>query len=162
MNPAVTLGLAASGITEFVPGVPVGPASIATYLAAEMLGAFIGAVLCWLAYKKQFDEETPAGMKLGRVLDRPEIRSPVWNVVTEAIATFVLVFVVIAAGHSGRLGDQDPGGPGLARGAGRRAADRRRSASAWAAPPATPSTRPVTSGPRIAHAVLPIPRQGRL
>ena len=42
LNPAVTLGVAASGATNFVDGVPVGAASIATYLSAQMVGAFIG------------------------------------------------------------------------------------------------------------------------
>ena len=99
LNPAVTLGLAASGVKEFVPGIPVNAASIFTYLSAQLIGAFLGAVLAWLAYKKQFDEDAPDGFKLGVFSTGPEIRSPLWNVITEAIGTFVLVFVVIAAGH---------------------------------------------------------------
>ncbi len=159
MNPAVTLGLAASGITEFVPGVPVGPASIATYLAAEFLGAFIGAVLCWLAYKKQFDQETPAGIKLAVFSTGPEVRSPVWNVVTEAIATFVLVFVVIAAGHWGDSATKTPAGLGWLGALG--VALLIVSIGISLGGPTGYAINPARDlGPRIAHAVLPIPDKG--
>jgi glycerol uptake facilitator protein len=99
LNPAVTLGVVASGAKEFVPGVPVDITSIATYIGAQFIGAFIGAVLCWLAYKQHFDEEPDAATKLGVFSTGPAIRNYGWNLVTEAIGTFVLVFVVLAAGH---------------------------------------------------------------
>ena len=50
LNPAVTLGIVFTGAKEFVPGVAVSAASIATYIAAQFFGAFIGAVDCWLGY----------------------------------------------------------------------------------------------------------------
>ncbi len=99
LNPAVTLGIVASGAKEFVAGVPVDIASISTYIGAQFIGAFIGAVLCWLTYKQHFDEEPDAATKLGVFSTGPAIRNYGWNLVTEAIATFVLVFVVLAAGH---------------------------------------------------------------
>ena len=99
LNPAVTLGVMASGAKEFVPGVPVDIASIATYIGAQFIGAFIGAVLCWLSYKQHFDEEPDPATKLGVFSTGPAIRNTGWNLVTEAIGTFVLVFVVLAAGH---------------------------------------------------------------
>ncbi|MBK7822231.1 MAG: aquaporin family protein [Tessaracoccus sp.] len=99
LNPAVTLGVVASGAENFVDGIPVGAGSILTYLGAEMVGAFIGAVLCWLAYKQHFDKETDAATKLGVFSTGPAIRNSGWNLVTEAIATFVLVFVVLASGN---------------------------------------------------------------
>jgi len=99
LNPAVTLGVMASGAKEFVPGVPVDAASIATYIGAQFIGAFIGAVLCWLTYKQHFDEEPDAATKLGVFSTGPAIRNYAWNLVTEIIGTFVLVFVVLAAGH---------------------------------------------------------------
>ena len=98
LNPAVTLGVVASGAKEFVPGVPVDITSIATYIGAQFVGAFIGAVLCWLTYKQHFDEEPDAATKLGVFSTGPAIRSYGWNVVTEIIGTFVLVFVILAAG----------------------------------------------------------------
>jgi len=112
LNPAVTVGLVAAGTKEFVPGIPVDAVSILTYIGAQMVGAFIGAVLCWLAYKPQFDEADNPGVKLGVFSTGPEIRSTVWNLMTEIIATFVLVFVVLASGHWGDSATKTPGGLG--------------------------------------------------
>jgi glycerol uptake facilitator protein len=52
VSPAVTLGVAASSAKEFVPGIPVGFASISTYVAAEFVGTFISAVLGWVTYQR--------------------------------------------------------------------------------------------------------------
>ena len=60
LNPAVTFGILTSGAAEYAPGVDVSAGSTLTYLAAEMVGAFLGAVVAWLAYKKHFDEHTGA------------------------------------------------------------------------------------------------------
>jgi glycerol uptake facilitator protein len=103
LNPAVTLGLVASGATEFGSGVPVNFLSVLVYIAAQLLGAIIGAVFCWLAYKQHFDQEPNPANKLGVFSTGPAIRSYGWNLVTEIIGTFVLVFVVIAFG-GGRQG----------------------------------------------------------
>ncbi|RNE62643.1 aquaporin family protein [Cryobacterium tepidiphilum] len=104
LNPAVTLGLVASGASEFGSGVPVNVLSILAYIAAELIGAILGAVLVWLAYKQHFDEEPEPASKLGVFSTGPAIRSYGWNLVTEIIGTFVLVFVVIAFGHNGDAG----------------------------------------------------------
>jgi len=159
LNPAVTLGIVASGAKEFVAGIPVDFMSILTYIGAQMVGAFIGAILCWLAYKKQFDEEAPAAVKLGVFPTGPEIRNPLWNTVTEILGTFVLVFVVLAAGkftganptpaaNLGWLGALGVGllvvGIGASLGG----------PTGYAINPAR------DLGPRIAHAVLPIPGKG--
>ncbi len=95
LNPAVTLGLAAQNMAK---GEAVDWGKAGVYIAAQLIGAFIGAVLCWLAYKQHFDEEPDAGTKLVVFSTGPQYRSYGWNVVTEAIGTFVLVFVIIAAG----------------------------------------------------------------
>lgn len=153
LNPAVTLGVLASGAKEFVPGVPVDALSILTYIAAQMVGAFIGAVLCWLSYKQHFDDEPEAATKLGVFSTAPQYRNYGWNLVTEAIATFVLVFVVLAAGHwqSSPLGWLSALGVGLlVVGIG-----------ASLGGPTGYAINPARDlGPRIAHAVLPIKGKG--
>jgi len=106
LNPAVTLGLVANGATEFGnpafgTGVPVDVASVLTYIGAQLLGAFLGAVVAWLAYKQHFDAEPEPANKLGVFSTGPAIRSYGWNLVTEIIGTFVLVFVVIGFGRQG-------------------------------------------------------------
>ncbi len=106
INPAVTLGLVANGATEFGnPAVgmtvPVDVLSVLAFIAAQLLGAILGAVVCWLAYKQHFDEEPDAAPKLGVFSTGPGIRNYAWNLVTEIIGTFVLVFVVIGFGRQG-------------------------------------------------------------
>lgn len=104
LNPAVTLGLVSSGATEFGSGVPVNALSVAAYIGAQMVGAILGATFVWLAYKQHFDQEPEPANKLGVFATGPAIRSYGWNLVTEIIGTFVLVFVVIAFG-GGRQGE---------------------------------------------------------
>jgi glycerol uptake facilitator protein len=94
----------ANGASEFGMGVPVTVVSVLTYIAAQLIGAILGAVVCWVAYKQHFDAEPDAANKLGVFSTGPAIRSYGWNLVTEIIGTFVLVFVVIGFG-GGRQGD---------------------------------------------------------
>ena len=106
INPAVTLGLVANGATEFGNAgldltVPVTFVSVIAYIGAQLLGAIIGAVIVWLGYKQHFDEEPDPAPKLGTFSTGPGIRSYGWNLVTEIIGTFVLVFVVIGFGRQG-------------------------------------------------------------
>lgn len=94
INPAVTLGLAMteSWGTDFFTGwgdVPV-------YIGAQVVGAMIGAVLVWLSYYNHFDEEEDEGVILGVFSTGSEIRNPVFNFITEAIGTFMLMFGVLA------------------------------------------------------------------
>lgn len=98
LNPAVTLGLVASGATEFGSGVPVSVLSVLVYIGAQMIGAILGAMFCWLAYKQHFDAEPDPANKLVVFSTGPAIRSYGWNLVTEIIGTFVLVFVVLSFG----------------------------------------------------------------
>ncbi|MFI2702360.1 MIP/aquaporin family protein [Cellulosimicrobium composti] len=109
LNPAVTIGLFAADqpfatITgpEGVVTATIEPTvgNMFMYFGAEMLGAFIGAVLAFLAYKKHFDEDAPGATKLAVFSTGPEIRSYWWNFLTEVIATFVLVFFVVVSGKT--------------------------------------------------------------
>ncbi|RIJ66994.1 aquaporin family protein [Nakamurella silvestris] len=90
LNPAVTVAQLIMGKIDF------GQALI--YWAAQMVGAFIGAVLCWLAYRDHFDAEPDPALKLAVFSTGPAIRNPVWNTITEVIGTFVLVFVILISG----------------------------------------------------------------
>ena len=90
LNPAVT-------VSQWMMGnIDAGQAF--TYFAGEFVGAFIGAVLCWLAFREHFDAEEDPGKKLAVFSTGPAMRSPIWNVVTEVIATFVLIFWILISG----------------------------------------------------------------
>ena len=87
INPAVTLGLAAAGNFDWalVPG----------YVAAQMLGAALGATLVWLQYRDHFGATEDADAKLAVFCTGPAIRNRFNNLVSEMIGTFVLVFAVL-------------------------------------------------------------------
>ncbi|TYL52569.1 MIP/aquaporin family protein [Agromyces mariniharenae] len=159
LNPAVTLGLVANGATEFGnpafgTGVPVDVVSVLTYIGAQLLGAFLGAVVAWLAYKQHFDAEPEPANKLGVFSTGPAIRSYGWNLVTEIIGTFVLVFVVIGFG---RQGDAS----GLASLGALPVALLVIGIGASLGGPTGYAINPARDlGPRIAHAILPIRGKG--
>jgi glycerol uptake facilitator protein len=88
LNPAVSLA-------QFILG-NIGFGTMLVYWLAQVLGGFIGAVIVWLAYKQHFDAEPDPAAKLGVFSTGPAIRNYAWNLVTEIIGTFVLVFVIIA------------------------------------------------------------------
>lgn len=100
LNPAVTVGLLVSGAEEYAPGIAVTLGTTLAYFAAQLIGAFLGAALAWLAYRDHYQAETDQGAILGTFATGPEIRNPLWNMVTEVIATFVLVFVVLLFGST--------------------------------------------------------------
>jgi glycerol uptake facilitator protein len=103
LNPAVTLGIAVSGADEYAPGVPVTLASTVVYVVAELIGAFLGAVGAWLAYRRHYDAATEP--VLGTFSTGPAIKSPPWNLMTEVVGTFVLVYIVLRFGDTpGELG----------------------------------------------------------
>ena len=150
LNPAVTIGMAVIGKLEW--------AKVGGYLAAQMIGAFLGAVLVWLAYLPHWKETTDKGAKLGVFCTAPAIRSPGANLVTEIIGTFVLVLGGLAIltpdnlnaehGFKAGLGPLLVGllvlGIGVSLGG----------PTGYAINPAR------DLGPRIAHALLPIAGKG--
>ena len=99
LNPAVTVGLAIAG-NDLAPGIPATACNITIYILAQFAGAFVGAVLCWLAYKQHYDEDCDPALKLGTFATGPEVRNPLWNTITEAIGTWVLVLWVILSGFT--------------------------------------------------------------
>ena len=97
LNPAVTIGLFAAG-RDFAPDVDPTVMNMLAYWGAQMIGAIIGALLMFVAFKQHFDEEADAGTKLAVFSTGPAIRSYAWNFATEAIGTFVLLFWILASG----------------------------------------------------------------
>jgi glycerol uptake facilitator protein len=89
LNPAVTLGLAIYGKTPW--------GQVPYYLLGEMLGAMVGAGLAYLVYKLQFDDYEHPEATLGIFSTIPTIPKHAWNLVTEIIGTFVLVFWILAS-----------------------------------------------------------------
>ncbi len=88
LNPAVTVGLAVAGNFEWadVPG----------YIIAQMIGAFLGAVLVWLHHFPHWSETKDANLKLAVFSTGPAIYSTVWNLVSEIIGTFVLIYGILS------------------------------------------------------------------
>jgi glycerol uptake facilitator len=89
INPAVTLGLAAAG--EFPWN------SVAGYVAAQLLGAIVGATLVFLFYRPHYEATSDADGKLATFCTAPAIRRPSSNLLSEIVGTFVLVFAVLLA-----------------------------------------------------------------
>ena len=94
INPAVTLGLASIGQVE--------TALVPTYLAGQMIGGFVGAVLVWLTYRPHWEATPEAGDKLSCFSTGPAIASTPWNFFTELMGTAMLVFGVLAIGANAR------------------------------------------------------------
>src|SRR5687768_13602684 len=141
LNPAVTIGLAVFGDFD--------ASMLGTYLAAQFSGAFTGAVVAWVAYKQHFDETDNKDLKLAVFSTAPAIRNPLYNLLTEIIGTFILLFGALTMSKSAAtLGALDALpvallvlGIGLSLGG----------PTGYAINPAR------DLGPRIAHFVLPFP-----
>jgi glycerol uptake facilitator protein len=157
LNPAVTIALATIG------SFPWG--DVAGYVAAQLVGGFLGAVLVWLAYVQHWRPTDDAAAKLAVFSTGPAIRHTAANFLTEAIGAAVLLFGVLAIGANAegwsQAGDVDLSqvfsralqpllvgilvlGIGLSLGG----------PTGYAINPAR------DLGPRIAHAILPIPGKG--
>ena len=143
LNPAASIGLAAAG--KFSWGdVPI-------YIAGQMLGAMLGAFIAWITYRQHFEQTQDADAKLAAFCTGPAIRNPLNNLITEAVGTFVLVFGIMSiVSPQASLGALDAlpvalllFGIGLSLGG----------PTGFAVNPAR------DLGPRIMHALLPIPNK---
>jgi glycerol uptake facilitator len=88
INPAVTISLAVIGKFSWALVVP--------YIIAQMIGAFLGGIIVWLAYRQHFEATDSADLKLAVFCTAPAIRDYAANLVTEIIGTFTLVFGVLS------------------------------------------------------------------
>ena len=150
LNPAVTVGLASIGRLDW--------AMVPIYVAAQMAGAFVGAVLVWCAYLPHWRLTEDAGAKLAAFATAPAVRSPLANVACEAIGTGVLMLGVLAILSPANLvpntGFEKGFAPALV------------GVMVWAVGislggPTGYAINPARDlGPRIAHAVLPIAGKG--
>lgn len=141
LNPAVTVAMA----------VKTGDwSNVVPFISAQVIGAFLGAVLVWLAYLPHWSITQDKGAKLGIFATAPAIRHTTGNIIAEVIGTIVLILA-----SSSFYSTPDSGyGPllvgflvwsiGLSLGG----------PTGYAINPAR------DIGPRIAHAILPIAGKG--
>lgn len=87
INPAVTIGLSIAGKFPW--------SDVPWYLAAQFVGAAIGALLVWLNYRPHFEVTEDADAKLAVFCTGPAIRNTMSNLISELLGTFVLVFAVL-------------------------------------------------------------------
>jgi glycerol uptake facilitator protein len=149
INPAVTIGLAVAGQFDW--------AQVPIYILAQMIGAMLGSGLVYAQYRQHYARTDDPGLKLATFATAPAIRSTWDNFFSEVLGTFVLVFAVLYI-VTPTVGDQNASlgaldalpvalvvlGIGLSLGG----------TTGYAINPAR------DLGPRIMHALLPIPRKG--
>lgn len=147
LNPAVTLALAATGqwSEQFTP------TALPLYLAGQMLGAMLGAALVWLHYLPHWSRTEDPAAKLAVFCTAPAIRHTTSNFISEFIGGFVLLFGLSAIGANRFAEGLNPLVVGaLVMSIGHSLGG----TTGYAINPAR------DLGPRIAHALLPIPGKG--
>lgn len=159
LNPAVTVGrvvahafdpdVTLNGFAMGKGGLAVSAGNVLLYFAGQFLGAFVGTVIAWLAFRRHYNEDLDPAQKLGTFSTGPAIRSYGDNFFTEFIATAILMtWILVSGGTPTQIGPlavalvivvigMGLGGP-----------------TGYALNPARDLS------PRIAHAILPIKGKG--
>jgi glycerol uptake facilitator protein len=143
LNPAVTIALAATGQFDW--------ANAGTYITAQLLGAMLGATLVWLHYFPHWSRTPDPAAKLAVFCTAPAIRHTTGNFISEFLGTFVLLFGLSALGVNRFAEGLNPLVVGLLVLA---IGHSLGGTTGYAINPAR------DLGPRIAHALLPIPGKG--
>lgn len=145
LNPALTIGFAVAGKIAW--------SQVGTLIAGQLVGAFLGAVGVFIHYYPHWKETDDPATKLAVFSTGPAIRNPFFNFISEVIGTFVLTLVILAfgmkaVGFAGGMGTFAVSwlivSIGMSLGG----------TTGYAINPAR------DLGPRIAHAILPIPGKG--
>jgi glycerol uptake facilitator protein len=97
LNPAVTLALAIAG--KFAWN------KVALYIVAQIIGAILGSFLMWVVYKDHFNSTSDPDTQLAVFSTAPAIKNSVFNLLSEIVGTFVLIFVLFYFTNA-ELGDQ--------------------------------------------------------
>lgn len=143
LNPAVTIALAITGQFDW--------SQVGTYISAQMLGAMLGASLVWLHYLPHWSRTPDQSAKLAVFCTAPAVRHTPGNFISEFLGTFVLLFGLSALG----INEFTQGLKPLAVGALVLAIGHSLGGTTgYAINPAR------DLGPRLAHAILPIPGKG--
>jgi glycerol uptake facilitator protein len=87
LNPAVSVALAFLG--------EIKAEALPLYIGGQVIGAMLGAFFVWVCYKQHFDVTDDASGKLAVFCTGPAIRNTFFNLATEFIGTFTLVFGVL-------------------------------------------------------------------
>lgn len=151
LNPAVTLGLAIAGKFAW--------SKVGLFIFAQILGAIIGSIVMWLVYRDHFNTTEDPDTQLAVFSTAPAIKNATFNLLSEIVGTFVLVFVIFYFTKAEITDQKTPIGLGslgaipvaflvwsigLSLGG----------TTGYAINPAR------DLGPRIAHALLPIKKKG--
>ena len=104
LNPAVTIGLAIAGKFAW--------SKVLTFIAAQLIGSVIGAFLVWLVYRDHFNMTKDPNSQLAVFCTAPAIHNRLFNLLSEIVGTFVLVFVIFYFTNAEITGQKAPIGLG--------------------------------------------------
>jgi glycerol uptake facilitator protein len=97
LNPAVTLGLAIAGKFAW--------SKVLIYIIAQIIGSILGALLVWIVYRDHFNSTADPDTQLAVFSTSPAIKNSLFNLLSEIIGTFVLIFVLFYFTNA-EFGDQ--------------------------------------------------------